>query len=58
MNVLRLLAFDDLEIVFAEIGDEAALLVGDGEQHVDAGDVENDAVLIGGDSAVSAFCCE
>ena len=41
--VLRLLVFEDLEIVLAEVGDEAALLVGDGEQHVDARHVDLNA---------------
>ena len=41
--ICGLLVLDDLEVVFGQIGDEAAFLVGDGEQHVDAGDVEDDA---------------
>ena len=40
---LRLLALDHLEIVLGQVGDEAALLVGDGEQQVDAGDVDLNA---------------
>ena len=37
------LAFDDFKIVLDEVGDEAALLVGDGEQQADARDVDLDA---------------
>ena len=47
LDGLRLLALNHLKIVFAQIGDETALLVGNGEEHVDAGDVENDAVGVG-----------
>ena len=42
-NALGLLALDDLEIVLGEVGDEAALLVGDREQQVDAGHVDLNA---------------
>ncbi len=45
---LRLLVFEDLEIALGEIGDEAALFVRDGEEHVDARDVEGDAGSISG----------
>jgi hypothetical protein len=41
--VLRLLVFEHLEVVLRQVGDEAALLVGDREEHVDAGDVQNNA---------------
>ena len=40
---LRGLVFEYLEVVLRQVGDEAALPVGDGEEHVDAGDVQNDA---------------
>src|ERR1022692_4218253 len=37
------LVLEHLEVVLHQVGDEAALLVGDREEHVDAGDVQNDA---------------
>ena len=45
---LRLLAFEDLEIVLGEIGDEAAFFVRHRVEHVDARDVEGDAGLVAG----------
>ncbi len=45
---LRLLAFENLEIVLGQIGDEAAFLVRDRVEHVDARDVQRDAALIAG----------
>src|SRR5579885_1637927 len=48
LDYLGLLAFDDLEIVLPEIRDKAALLVGDSEEHVDPGNVQDDAgVFVG-----------
>ena len=40
---LGLLVFEHLEVVLRQVGDEAALLVGDREEHVDAGNIQNDA---------------
>ena len=51
---LRLLVFEDLEVVLGQVGDEAALLVGDGEEHVDAGDVDLDARRLVG---LDGGCC-
>jgi hypothetical protein len=40
---LGALVFEHLKVVLHQVGDEAALLVGDREKHVDARDVQNDA---------------
>src|SRR5206468_4021 len=42
LDGLRLLALDDLEVFTREVGDEAALAVGDGEQKADARHVDRD----------------
>ena len=48
LDYLRLLVLDDFEIILGQVGDEAALLVRHGEQHVDARDVHQDArALVG-----------
>ena len=47
-DALRLLVLEDFEIVLREIGDEAALFVGDGEQQVDAVHFKNDAAAVVG----------
>ncbi len=43
LDDLGLLGFNYLEIIFRQVRDKPALLIRNGEEHVDAGDVEYDA---------------
>jgi len=43
LNHLRSFILDDFEIVLVEIGDEAALLIHHGEEHIDARHFHGDA---------------
>src|SRR5215469_6875222 len=43
LNRLCPLAFENFEIALVQVSDEAAFLIGDGEEHVDAGHVNEDA---------------
>ena len=44
-DLLRLLFFQDLEVFLLQVGDKAALLVRDGEQHVDAVHIQSDSSI-------------